>query len=128
MYPVPGICPVCGEPLVVTGLHCTQCETVLQGRFDLGRFQQLSAEQLSFAELFVRCEGKLSWAAEEMGVSYPTVRSRLDDVIRALGYEVRQETPAEEKQRLSERRQTVLNDLAAGRISAEEAAEQLKRQ
>jgi hypothetical protein len=100
----------------------------MEGRFSLGRFHQLNPEQLSFAELFLRSEGKLSWAADELGVSYPTVRSRLDDVIRALGYEVRQETPGEERQRQAERRQAILNDLAAGQITAEEAAELLKKQ
>jgi hypothetical protein len=128
MYPVPGTCPVCEDTLIVARLQCPHCDTALEGRFALGRFHQLTPEQLGFADLFLRCEGKLSWAAEEMGVSYPTVRSRLDDVIRALGYEVRDETPAEEKQRHAERRQAILNDLAAGVVSAEEAAELLKKQ
>jgi hypothetical protein len=127
MYPAQGICPVCGDKLFVTRLQCPHCDSTLQGRFALGRFHQLSPDQLSFAELFLRCEGKLSWAAEELGVSYPTVRSRLDDVIRALGYEVRQETPGEEKLRQAERREAILNDLASGEISAEEAEELLKK-
>jgi hypothetical protein len=114
--------------MIVTRLQCPHCDTALEGRFTLGRFYQLTPEQLGFAELFLRCEGKLSWAAEELGVSYPTVRSRLDEVIRALGYEVRQETPSAEKQRHAERRQAILNDLAAGQITAEEAAKLLKKQ
>lgn len=126
MYPVQGACPVCGDALFVTGLQCPQCDTAMEGRFSLGRFHQLTPEQLGFAELFLRSEGKLSWAADELGVSYPTVRARLDDVIRALGYDVRDETPAEEKQRQAERRQTILDDLAEGRVSAEEAADLLK--
>lgn len=128
MYPVSGSCPVCGDALIVTRLHCPHCDTVMEGRFALGRFHELSREQLSFAELFMRCEGKLSWTAEEMGVSYPTVRSRLEEVIRALGYEVRGETPTEEKQRRAEHRQAILNDLAAGSITVEEATELLKKQ
>ena len=127
MYPVTGRCPVCGGTMIVTCLQCPDCSTVLEGRFALGRFHQLTPKQLSFAELFLHCEGKLSWAAEEMGVSYPTVRARLDEVIRALGYEVREERPAEEKQRRAARRQAILNDLAAGRITAEEAAELLRK-
>ena len=113
--------------MVVARLQCPHCDTSLEGRFTLGRFHHLSPEQLGFAELFLRSEGKLSWAAEELGVSYPTVRARLDDVIRALGYEVREETPAAEKQRHAERRQAILNDLAAGQIGAEEAADLLKK-
>jgi len=113
--------------MVVTRLQCPSCSTALEGRFELGRFHRLTPEQLSFAELFLRCEGKLSWVAEELGISYPTVRARLDDVIRGLGYEVRQERPAEERQRRAERRQAILDDLAAGRITAQEAAELLKK-
>jgi len=127
MYPVTGCCPVCGGTLIVTRLQCPNCNTALEGRFALGRFHQLTPEQLSFAELFLRCEGKLSWVADELGISYPTVRARLDDVIRALGYEVRQTTPTEEKQRRAERRKAILDDLAAGKITAEEAAELLKK-
>jgi hypothetical protein len=127
MYPVPGSCPVCRTPMVVTRLQCPQCDTSLEGRFGLGRFQELTPEQLAFAELFLRCEGKLSWAAEELSISYPTVRARLDEVIRALGYEVRVETPTEEKQRRAQQRQSVLSDLSAGKTTAEQAAELLKQ-
>jgi len=128
MYLVSGRCPVCGGTLIVTRLQCPDCGAALEGRFSLGRFHQLTPEQLSFAELFIRCEGKLSWVAEELGVSYPTVRARLDEVIRALGYEVREERPAEEKLRRAERRRAILDDLAAGKISVEEAAELLRKQ
>ena len=127
MYPVTSTCPICRDTMIVTRLQCPHCDTALEGRFTLERFHQLSAEQISFAELFLRCEGKLSWAADELGISYPTVRARLDDVIRALGYEVREETPAEEKQRRAESRQAILNDLAAGTITAEEAAGLLRK-
>jgi hypothetical protein len=90
-YAVIGRCPVCNDLLEVTSLHCRTCDTTLEGHFDLGRFYQLTPEQLAFVETFVRCEGKINRVEEELGISYPTVRNRLSEVIRALGYEVRDE-------------------------------------
>ncbi len=121
MHPVPGKCPVCGEDLTVTRLHCRSCDSVLEGQFGLGRFNQLSAEQLHFVETFVRCEGKLNKVQEELGMSYPTVRSRLLDVIRALGYEVRDEPGISPEQR-----RRILDDLAQGSISSDEAVRLLQ--
>jgi hypothetical protein len=112
--------------LAVTRLTCPSCDTSIEGRFQFSRLEQLTPEQLGFVELFVRCEGKLNWVAQELKVSYPTVRSRLDETIRAMGYEVRDAPPAEEKQRAAEQRQTVLDDLSAGRISPADAIKLLK--
>ncbi len=123
MYPVIGRCPVCEHTLEVTRLYCRHCDTALEGHFDLGRFYELSPEQLRFVEIFVRCQGKLNRVQEELGLSYPTVRSRLHDVIRALGYEVDEE---EESPVTAETRQAVLAALATGEISAEEAARRLR--
>ncbi len=123
MYPVIGRCPVCQQPLEVTRLYCRQCDTTVEGHFGLGRFYELSAEQLSFVETFVRCQGKLNRVQDELDLSYPTVRSRLYDVIKALGYEVDEE---ESPSVTAETRQAVLAALAAGQISAEEAARRLR--
>jgi hypothetical protein len=84
---------------------------------------ELSSEQLRFVETFVRCQGKLNRVQEELSLSYPTVRNRLHDVIRAMGYEVDEE---EEASVTGEVRQEVLAALASGEISAEEAARRLR--
>ena len=89
MYPVLGKCPVCGESMIVTRLYCRTCDSALEGHFTLGRFYQLAPEQMAFVETFIRCEGKLTRVQEELSMSYPTVRARLNEVIRALGYEFR---------------------------------------
>ncbi len=122
MYPVVGKCPVCGDTLSVTRLHCRHCDSALEGQFSLGRFYQLSPQQLSFVETFIRCEGKLTRVQDELGMSYPTARARLTDVIRALGYEVR-----EQPEPISaEERTTILERLAAGEITSEDAVGLLK--
>jgi hypothetical protein len=116
MYPVPTECPVCHDDLLITRLACRNCGTALEGRFTMGRLLQLTPEQLHFVETFLRSEGKLNRVQEELGLSYPTVRSRLVDVIRALGYEVGGERESDDQ-----RRQEILERLARREISSEEA-------
>ena len=122
MFPVIGKCPVCGETMTVTRLHCRTCDSALEGQFSLGRFYRLSPQQLAFIETFIRCEGKLTRVQEELNISYPTARARLTEVIRALGYEVDESAeaiaPAERK--------SILEKLATGEISSEQAVELLK--
>ncbi|MBN1934754.1 MAG: DUF2089 domain-containing protein [Anaerolineae bacterium] len=123
MYPVIGRCPVCGETLTVTRLYCRACGTAVEGHFTLGRFYQLSPDQLAFADTFIRCEGKITRVEQELGMSYPTVRARLNEVIRALGYEVEEriiELSAQERQR-------ILEQLSKGEITSEEAVSLLQR-
>lgn len=123
MYPVIGRCPVCKDTMEVTCLYCRHCDTALEGHFQLGRFYELAPEQLHFVEIFVRCQGKLNRVQEELKLSYPTVRNRLHEVIRALGYEVDEE---EEASVTSEVRHEVLAAVASGEIDAEEAARRLR--
>ena len=111
------VCPVCGEKLEVVRLHCRGCDSTLEGHFDTGRLGRLLPEQLVFVETFLRCEGKLNRMERELGLSYPTLRSRLSDILRQLGFTVGPEAnglSADERQRL-------LDDLAGGRISTDEA-------
>lgn len=122
MYPVIGTCPVCGETLTVTRLYCRTCDTTVEGHFTLGRFYQLSPEQMAFVETFIRSEGKLTRVQEELGMSYPTVRSRLNEVIRALGYEVRESKPEVSP----DERRSILEQLASGEISSQEAVQLLQ--
>jgi hypothetical protein len=125
MHPILGTCPVCGETLTVTRLHCRSCDTTIEGQFAVGAFERLSPEQLAFAEVFISCEGKLNRMQEKMGLSYPTLRGRLNELIRAMGYEVGQEESAPAGIGDEERRQ-ILDDLAAGRVTSEEAVKFLQ--
>ncbi len=111
-------CPVCDGELAVTRLHCDTCDTTIEGRFDNGAFAGLTHEQLDFVETFLRCEGKITRMEEEMALSYPTIRNRLQEVIRALGYEPGREESSEISE---EKRRSVLEELDSGKISAEDA-------
>jgi hypothetical protein len=123
MNPVIGLCPICGERLVVTRLHCRSCDTSVEGQFALGRLYQLSSQQLGFVETFIRCEGKINRVEQEMGLSYPAVRARLTEVIRALGYEV---GDGDEDRVSEEARREILNQLSEGEIDANEALQLLQ--
>lgn len=123
MNPVIGQCPICHQPLHVTRLHCRNCDTSLEGHFTLGRLYHLNKEQLEFVETFIRCEGKITRVEQEIGLSYPAVRARLNDVIRALGYEVGESG----KEALDgEERRSVLAEVAAGKLTVDEAVEMLR--
>ncbi len=88
MNPLPGRCPVCANALTVTRLQCGHCGTGIDGAFGLGRLQALTAEQVQFVETFMKCKGKIKDVEGELGISYPTVVARLNEVVRAMGFEV----------------------------------------
>jgi hypothetical protein len=121
MYAVLGTCPVCGQDLSVTRLHCRSCDCTLEGHFDLGPFYKLEPEHLHFVQTFIRCEGKLNRMQEELGLSYPTVRNRLHEVMQAMGYPVEDDSGT-----TADQRRDILDDLAAGRIDTDEAIQLLK--
>lgn len=123
MYPALTRCPVCQSELTVSRLHCPSCDTSIDGRFSAGHFANLSHAQLDFLVTFVRCEGKINRMEDELGMSYPTIRNRLHEIIRTLGFEPGKEDAPEVDEQL---RREVLEDLDAGRISAEEAMRQLR--
>lgn len=119
MNTLPTKCPLCGGEISVTRLYCRDCDTTIEGRFVGGPFSQLTQEQLDFVETFVRCEGKISRMEGEIGLSYPTIRNRLHEVIRALGYEP---GGGDDLSGLSDdERQRILEDLDKGLISVEKA-------
>ncbi len=113
-----GKCPVCEGELTVTRLHCEACDITIEGRFANGVLAGLTSEQLDFIETFVRCEGKMNRMEDEMELSYPTLRNRLQEVIRAMGYEPGKEEAPDVSE---EKRREVLEQLDGGKISAEEA-------
>ncbi|MBV9175255.1 MAG: DUF2089 domain-containing protein [Chloroflexi bacterium] len=114
-------CPVCNDDLRIVRLECPACGSALQGNFTLGRLARLTREQLQFVETFIRCRGKIKDVEEELGISYPTVVGRLNEVVQAMGFEVRPEDA-----NLAQRRQEILDALAAGDLNANEAAARLR--
>ncbi len=113
-------CPSCDGQMEVRRLECPACGVGVDGHFEAGPLAGLSRDQLAFVEVFLRSRGKIKDVEDELGISYPTVVGRLNDLLASMGY------AAGEDPRDAERRQQVLDDLSAGRVSAAEAAEQLR--
>ena len=79
-------CPICGEEAEITEMSCNSCETTIRGHFKMCKFCQLSKEQKNFAETFIKNRGNIKEIERELGISYPTVKGKLDSLIEALGY------------------------------------------
>lgn len=120
--PAPINCPVCETPLRIARLECDACKTAIEGDFDRGRLGRLSRDQLAFVEVFLDCRGKIKDVEQRLGLSYPTVVSRLDQVVQALGPP--NAAPADDSR--SRRVDAVLESLSKGDISPAEAAERLR--
>jgi hypothetical protein len=132
VHDVIATCPVCSGELTITRLHCRTCGTALEGEFGVGRFGRLDREQMGLLESFLRSRGNLKEMERELGISYPTVRGRVDALVRALGLgdgeaavgdEIDAEATADAA--VADRRE-ILERLARKEISADEAASQLR--
>jgi hypothetical protein len=130
-------CPVCEHELSVTRLHCGECGTTLEGQFGVGRFGRLNREQLALLESFLRSRGNLRDMERELGISYPTVRGRVEALVRALGLggsaadgeppeaDIREGATARASGVAAERRK-VLERLSRHEIPAQDAAALLR--
>jgi hypothetical protein len=138
-------CPVCEGELLISRLHCRSCGTALEGEFGVGRFGRLSKEQLALLESFLRARGNLKEMERELGISYPTVRGRVDALVRALGLaegtdedaelDLDDEARATEEEvssaaaseaELATQRREILERLSRREIAADEAAAALR--
>jgi len=125
VHDVIATCPVCSGELTITRLHCRSCGTALEGEFGPGRFGRLDREQLSLLESFLRSRGNLKEMERELGISYPTVRARVDSLVRALGFGDAEPTDADDEPTEPDAealRRAILERLARKEMSAEDAA------
>src|SRR5438067_13867281 len=113
MHPLLTRDPVSGGELIVTRLECPQSGIVIEGRFSLGWIARLTPEQLEFVGLLVKNRANVQKLAAELNIAYNTARSRLDEIVAALGV-VETEPPGSA-------RGEVLDSLAAGEITFDEA-------
>lgn len=114
---VPGKCPLCNGEIKVTEIQCNKCGIVIQGQFDLCKFCRLNEQQKYFVEVFIKNRGNIKEIEKELGISYPTVRNKLDDVISDLGHTVKKSTVNQKE---------ILEKLKEGEISKEEVLKLLK--
>lgn len=149
MHDFDGVCPVCGDDMVVTRYSCGRCGSSLEGIFRpglptttstgsrsgplgaradesrFGRLARLDGSQLEFVEVFLRCRGIIKNVEDMLGISYPTVKSRLATVLETMGLAADDDQPDADSR---EMRRKILADLAAGQISTAEAHRLLAQQ
>jgi hypothetical protein len=115
---VPGECPVCGGEVKIDKVSCTECDMQMTGTFYMKGFSGLAEKQLEFIKVFIMCRGNIKEVEKELGISYPTVKSRLDEVAKALKVEIHDDGENNSTE--------VLESLEKGEVSIEEAIELLK--
>ncbi len=113
-------CPSCNGDLAVAKLHCHSCDISIEGDFAPPALFRLNRSQLDFVEVFLKNRGNIREVERELGVSYPTVRARLDEVLDAVGLNLAAEAVPERRDDGATRR-TVLDQLSAGKLTPEEA-------
>lgn len=115
---VPNECPVCGGELKIDKISCTECDTQMTGSFYVSGFSKLDEKQLDFVKVFIKCKGNIKEMEKELGISYPTVKSRLADVSTALDLKIN----ADEEPGNAE----ILESVEKGDLSIEEAIKIIK--
>ena len=120
-------CPSCGGELEITRVNCTRCETVVSGRYQPCRFCKLPPESVLFLEAFVRNRGNVKEMERELGISYWTIRTQLNELIEELGFEVDNNAEAEREEALKTQRRSTLEQIDRGELSASDAAVQLAK-
>ena len=121
-------CPTCGGPLIVTELMCPQCQTQVRSQYSPCPFCALTADQLVFVKLFVEKRGNLREMEKTLGISYPTVRGKLEEIAERLGAAPEPLDPPESEPVADEERREMLRLIAEGKLSPKEALARLRKE
>lgn len=124
LHKLPHKDPVTGGELYISELASDDSGVSIRGRFEIPRYARLDPEQSKFLETFLRCRGMLNSMERELGISYPTVRSRLDSLLDALDLKPVKEDGKPGK--IAEKKRKILDLLEKGEITPEEAKARLK--
>jgi hypothetical protein len=126
-------CPSCGGPLIITECKCANCNLQMRGEFLPGKFSTLSGEQIAFIRVFFRARGNLTEVERVLGISYPTIRNKLDEINAVM--DSPEEIPSPVKLPVSkptagpsdeESRKAILKKVADGQLSATEGLKKLQ--
>jgi hypothetical protein len=128
-------CPACGGQIVVTECKCVNCQLQMHGEFRTGQFASLSEDQQTFVKVFLTARGNLSEVEKVLGVSYPTIRNKLDEINDTLNRTLstfdarsinRDDASAAMPKSEDETRRAILQKVAAGELSAADAVQKLQ--
>lgn len=108
-------CPICGKEMTIKKLECLECKITIEGDFWVNKLASLPPEELEFLELFLKTRGNVKEMERILKLSYPTVRSRLDNILRNLGLITEEEEEPKTKVKW------IIEKLEKGEISVQEA-------
>jgi hypothetical protein len=119
MERLPEKCPKCGDKLVITQLECVECGTNISGIFSTNVFSKLNRDEYEFILTFLGARGSIKTVEKKLGISYPTVRSKLDDILHKLNLITKQGNAKD--------RMKILEKVESGELTVEEAIKLLKK-
>jgi hypothetical protein len=119
-------CPICGGELIITEVNCSKCKSQIRGKFRQNRFNLFTGEQLYFIEVFLKSEGNIKTVEKELGISYPTVKSKLQKISEILGYTPKDEDRAKLERDKSDERIKLLEKLKSGEADFDETMKRLE--
>ena len=119
-------CPSCNGKLAVTRMSCTACETVILSRYEPCLFCSLAPDSMHFLKVFIKNRGNVKDMERELKQSYWTIRTKINDLIEALGFEVPQ-VEEEVKEAIKQGRKEILEQLRQGKITAADATKLLAK-
>jgi len=108
-------CPSCGEGMVISELKCPKCDLRVKKDFSPCEFCQLPEDDYEFLKIFLRTQGKITDIEKILGVSYPTIKAKIEKLLKNLKL-----SPIEEKH-------DPIEALAHGELSVDEAVAILKQ-
>ncbi|MBI4656738.1 MAG: DUF2089 domain-containing protein [Elusimicrobia bacterium] len=119
---IPYKCPSCSGKMVITELCCSECKTTIKGNFEPDEFSALDYEEKNFLKIFIASGGNIKEMEKRLGISYPTVKARLEHLIIRLGLRESRESMENMKKKKIE----IIEKLEKGEIRASDAVKQLK--
>ena len=128
-------CPACGGQLMITECKCPTCQLQMRGEFQLGQLSTLSDDELTFVKVFLSARGNLTEVERVLGISYPTIRNKLDEINNVLSRTNEAAATSQKKQSVAletklasaeEPRKDILQQVADGRMSPTEAVQKLR--
>ncbi len=130
-HELPSECPLCQGELQITQTTCLECGVQMTGQFNLAPYRALDSEQARFMETFLRCRGVLRDVEAALGISYPTVRGRLDGLLSALNFADGPHPnppapPVPPTDKKAARRREILTAVENGTLDAETALKSLQ--
>lgn len=110
-------CPICSEKLKIKEYHCESCKVSFKGDFAQSWLDGFSEAQLEFIKLFILVQGNLKELQKRLGLSYPTVKNRLSEIVAIITKDFQPNYDFTD----------ILSDLEAGFIDVEEAVDMISK-